>query len=88
MNADLESVDEAGETALILAARNGRNEAVKFLLSSGAKAKTSGKDGSTSLHAAASGGNLEVCKILLDAGSNVNSKSDMKLSGSDSCICC
>jgi catechol 2,3-dioxygenase-like lactoylglutathione lyase family enzyme len=68
----------AGWTGLHSAARNGRLDAVCFLLQRGAdpNAREAG-DNTTPLHWAAAGAHLEVVRALLDAGADVHGFGDV-----------
>jgi ankyrin repeat protein len=60
------------ERALIMAARYGRDEVVKYLLDKGVDVAAS--DGMTPLHWAAGGGHLEMMKLLIERGAPLEKK--------------
>lgn len=73
---DLNAVDKvSGETALMRAARNGKLDAIKVLVDSGATVDTRSRDGWTALLFACQSGNLETVKALVGA------KADLKATG-------
>lgn len=65
--------DEAGNTALIVAAQDNA-AVVKALLQRSFDVNATNNEGNTALMVAASAGNFEVVKALLVAGANVNAK--------------
>jgi ankyrin repeat protein len=58
-----------GRTPLFIAARNGRETALSFLLASGASVDTAKTDSWTVMHAASAGGHAECVRLLIAAGS-------------------
>lgn len=64
---DLESADEKGYTALILAAYNGQRDTVTLLLEAGANACTEDNRGNTALMGAIFKGELRIARQLLKA---------------------
>ncbi|MCW2293210.1 ankyrin repeat protein [Pseudomonas sp. BIGb0408] len=64
---DLDTADEKGYTALILAAYHGHREAVERLLSAGADACAQDQRGNTALMGAIFKGEVRIAKRLLDA---------------------
>jgi uncharacterized protein len=70
--ADIDTRDEHGQTALMLAARDGRARVVKLLAARGAALDTSAKYHLTPLMLAVIGSHAEVVEILLDAGADVH----------------
>ena len=69
--ADTATRDEL-ERALIMAARYGRGEVVKYLLDKGVDVAAS--DGMTALHWAAGGGHLDMMKLLIERGAPLEKK--------------
>lgn len=70
--ADLECMDENGETPLFIATFKGNLEIVKLLLDAGAQKDSQSYAGFTPFYLACSEGNYGVAKLLLDAGCNIN----------------
>jgi len=70
MNVDL--VDKNGYTALLIAAKNGNGEVVKYLINRKAKSEIADKEGWNALHHAAYNGKHQVVELLLGYGANVN----------------
>lgn len=68
-----ERVDKTGRTPLHIAAENGHEELVGYLIDQGAHVNAMGFGGlgATPLHLAAHKGHVEVCQQLLDAGASV-----------------
>ena len=71
---DTTSKSKGGRSALLLAAENGREEAVKVLLEKGANFDTKDSSDYTALHLAAQYGEMSVVQVLLDKGANFNAK--------------
>eukprot|EP00441_Pelagodinium_beii_P043820 CAMPEP_0197639482 /NCGR_PEP_ID=MMETSP1338-20131121/14088_1 /TAXON_ID=43686 ORGANISM="Pelagodinium beii, Strain RCC1491" /NCGR_SAMPLE_ID=MMETSP1338 /ASSEMBLY_ACC=CAM_ASM_000754 /LENGTH=174 /DNA_ID=CAMNT_0043212213 /DNA_START=98 /DNA_END=618 /DNA_ORIENTATION=- len=69
-NDELEATDEAGRTALALAAIAGKKEILQLLLEKKAKVEATDRAGLTALHWAAREGRTQEVRILLEAGSN------------------
>ena len=66
-------VFEYGLTPLLhRAAREGRPDAARLLITAGAKLECKNKDGYTPLHKAADLGHSDVTKVLIKAGANLN----------------
>lgn len=65
-------LDERGNTPLLIAARNGHPDVVRWLLEQGADPNVRNENGLTPLSAAASTGAPEVAKLLLDVGVDPN----------------
>lgn len=61
-----------GDKLLLVAARMGKLDAVKFLVDKGTNVNPKTKGGSTPLMEAAMWGNLDVVKYLISKGANVN----------------
>lgn len=68
---DVNSPDENGRTALMLAAYDGHTEIVKLLLQRKAQVNRRDATDRTALMYASSGKNPETVRVLLDAGANV-----------------
>ncbi|XP_028037940.1 kinase D-interacting substrate of 220 kDa B isoform X4 [Bombyx mandarina] len=71
-NVNIDDKDENGTTSLMVAAENGRTDAVSLLLEAGADAGAADADGWTPLAFAARGGYLPIVRELLDAKSRVD----------------
>jgi uncharacterized protein len=67
-NADVNGIDEYGNTPLIEAARFGHNEVVTALLMAKADVKIKNNEGKTALMLAAEGGHDETTRVLTQAG--------------------
>ena len=72
--ADVDLVDDHGQTPLMVASRDNRTEIVKVLLESSADATIARKDGLTPLHAATSQGNVMLIELLVKHGANVDAQ--------------
>jgi ankyrin repeat protein len=66
--ADPNLQNDYGSTPIVLAAQDGRTDAVHLLLQSGADVKVRSSSGSTSLHRAARDGHLDTVKLLVEEG--------------------
>merc|ERR1711865_429855 len=73
-NTDVNAADQFGRTALLLASKNGHDQAVEALLKAGAKTEAKLIDGSTPLLLATGNGHIDVVKALLDAGANIEAR--------------
>ena len=71
MNIDTELNDSNANTCLHVAARTGRVEIVRFLLSKDANVHSRGRIDYTPLHFAAENGYVEIVRLLLQAGAKV-----------------
>ncbi|KAL6077642.1 Cytohesin-4 [Balamuthia mandrillaris] len=78
--AELESPDLEGSTPLFMAAYAGQAEAIRFLISTGAKVNVKDDKGVTPLHIAAYKNKLEAGMALVEAGANINAQDDGKVS--------
>jgi uncharacterized protein len=67
-------VSEAGDTALMLAARTGKPDAVKMLLDHQADANKTNAEGQTPLMWAAAEKNAAAAKVLIEHGADVNAQ--------------
>ena len=72
IKSDVNAKDKNGDTALILAANNGKVEVVEKLLGKGADVNLADKNGNTALIWAANNGKVEVVEKLLAKGADVN----------------
>lgn len=63
-----------GETALMLAARNGRLSIVNALLDTDAALEITNRDGKTALHIAAAWGATDAVRALVQAGADINAR--------------
>ncbi len=70
--ADVEALDEDGETPLTAAALAGKTAAVKLLVARGADIKRRNKGGFTALHAAAYTGHIQIVEFALDRGAGID----------------
>jgi ankyrin repeat protein len=70
--ANLEALDEDGETPLTAAALAGQSAVVKLLFARGADIKGRNKGGFTLLHAAAYSGHAEIVEFALDRGAGID----------------
>ncbi|MDA8382556.1 MAG: ankyrin repeat domain-containing protein [Betaproteobacteria bacterium] len=75
-DAAINRVDTAGVSPLMKAARAGDINAVRALLSAGAKVNTRDKNGDTAVHYAAMGDHARIVAILLTRGAIVNAQDD------------
>ncbi|KAK3745897.1 hypothetical protein QZH41_017874 [Actinostola sp. cb2023] len=69
--ADINVIDNVGDTALMLAAENGKEEVARVLIDAGADINVTNNYGDTALMLAAENGKEEVI-ALIDAGADVN----------------
>lgn len=74
--AEVNTLNDFGDSPLSEAAELGHVELVKYLLEKGAMLKLKGQK--VVLHGAVRGGNAEMVKILLAAGADVNEVGDLK----------
>lgn len=72
--ADINSVNEAGETALMYAVFLGYTDFVKFILSKNADVNAIGRNGYTAVNWAIITNNKELLELLLENGANPNVK--------------
>lgn len=72
--ADVEAKNNYGQTALMLAAREGRNDQLDALIRNGAKVDAKDGDGWTALMLAAFNGQFQCVKSLVAAKADVNAK--------------
>jgi len=66
--ADVNAIDERGNTPLLEAARYGHDDICRVLIAAGADLKAKDKDGKTALMLAVQGGHDEVVRVLKQAG--------------------
>ena len=71
---DLNSRDSDNKTPLMIAACNGKMEAVNYLLEKGADPSLRDKFGRNSLHDASDGGNVTIIETILSRGLDINSR--------------
>ena len=74
---DTTSKSEGRRSALLLAAKNGREQAVKVLLEKGANFATKDSFDYTALHLAAQHGEISVVQVLLDKGADLEAKTSI-----------
>lgn len=74
--ADVNMVDELGESALSTACNEGNTEAAKLLVGAGADVNVANDEGHTSLMSAAMWSDAELVEILLKAGANLDAADD------------
>jgi ankyrin repeat protein len=72
--ADLESIDEKGRTALLLASENGDEDIIRLLLEGGADIERKDEYGWTPLSLAVRNRDMRIMKLLLEKGANIESK--------------
>lgn len=70
----VDSRDGFGRTALMVAARYGELEIVRFLINNGADVNAKDNNGQTALILAVDGRNIELVKYLVSHGADVNAK--------------
>jgi ankyrin repeat protein len=68
--ADVDSKDQYGQTALMMAAKKGYTDIVRLLVKSRAKLDAAAKYNLTALMLAVINGNTEIVRILVEAGAN------------------
>jgi len=73
---DLNSTDHKGNTPLIWAASEGREDIIRLLVDSGANVNVQNFDGVTPLHLAAERGDVDMVMCLIENGANVNIQSE------------
>jgi uncharacterized protein len=71
---EIDTVDSAGSTLLMLASRGGNQEIVAYLIASGAKVNHRNAYGDTALMWAALAGNLPVCRMLVEHGAEYDTE--------------
>lgn len=74
--ADVNLVDESGESALSTACNEGNTEAAKLLVEAGADVNVANDEGHTSLMSAVMWSDAELVEILLKAGANLDAADD------------
>jgi ankyrin repeat protein len=74
--ADPNLQDAKGNTALHLAAKNGRPEVIPLLIGHGAAIDSQNKSGDTALHVAAQSEQAEIVSILVEHGASLDMKND------------
>ena len=70
--ADVNAIDENGDTAVVIASANGHKEAVAALIESGANINQSDGKGETAIAAAIRAQNSEMVKTLYEKGADLN----------------
>lgn len=70
--ADIDAVNSVGDTALHIAARNGKTTMALLLLEAGANAQLTNYAGETPLKMAAEGGHSTIVTALIQRGVDVN----------------
>ena len=70
--AAIDSKNEYGNTALILASHQGNLECIRLLLNKNANIYYSNSEGVTALHAATAKGHLDCVRLLLDKNADIN----------------
>ena len=76
-NIDINFGDKDGETALMIASKNGHTEGVKELLRAGAEVDKTTSCGETALFRACASGNNEIVIDLIEHGADVNHTNSM-----------
>ncbi len=74
--ADINTTNEAGKTALMLAAESGYRDIVTYLIKMEAGLNLQDEQGNTALFLAAHAGNPEIVSLLISAGSDMQIKSN------------
>jgi ankyrin repeat protein len=69
--ADVNARDEHGQTALMIAAGNGRSSAIRLLVENGAVLDCTAKYGLSAVMLAVIGGHLDAVRTLAEAGANL-----------------
>lgn len=72
--ADVNAIDQSGDTALLMAVRRNDFELTRILLEAGANREINDRFGQTPLILAARKGNSQIASLLLDSGANINQK--------------
>ena len=75
--------DEGGQTAMIMAARGGKIDIVKLLISEGGKLDIQSNSGATAMSWAASNGDIDIVKLLISEGANPSLKDKDGMSAMD-----
>lgn len=71
---DVNTSDRTGDTLVMIAARNGNNELLDFLLRNRANTSKQNKYGDSPIMAATMQGHVDTVKRLLDAGADIHNK--------------
>lgn len=71
---DINTKGYYGRTALIIAALNGRKEAVEILVGKGSTIDAKDDNGYTALHEAVKDNNIEIATFLINAGASLNAQ--------------
>ena len=71
---DIEAKDNNGNTPLNYASRNGKFDAVKFLVEEGADIEAKSNDGDTPLIWASRHGEFDIVKFLVEKGADIEAK--------------
>ncbi len=69
---DLNQTDENGNTALLLAAKNGYPSLIPLMIQKGADIQAKNNQGLTALQVALSEGKIEAANVLVDAGADIH----------------
>lgn len=69
-------IGKYGETALMLAVRNGHTDTVELLINKGADIEAKDEDGQTPLMFEAAWGDIETVKLLIDKGAAIEARDD------------
>lgn len=77
-NANLDTLDSNGWTALMHAAYHGDLESAKVLIASGSKVNTFSNQQKRALHFAAMKNNVTVIKLLLDSNANIEAQDNLE----------
>ncbi len=70
--ADINAIDEVGDTALMIATKKGNLELIEPVIKAGANINTFNKNGNTALIVATKNGDQDLAKYLVKAGADIN----------------
>ena len=79
--ADIDRIDQYGDTALLIACENSHEEVAEFLIEKGANIEARNNHSSTVIMRAAMKGEADVVSLLIKKGANVNAVNKAGISG-------